>query len=214
MRTIDKGQAPEFLVEYRESKGPPAPSFGDLPFKDELRSALWSAQGGLCCYCQDRVHDRSSTSKIEHFVPQSESTDRALDWPNLWLACKGGEGSSRASQHCDTRKGSHVMVTNLDPGRVVEEQFTYGAQGDIRHNDQDADDEMNLHLHLNLGWLIENRAQASRALATALSSSKRGAWTSEQIGRKLEQLARGGPAGLSPYIGALSYWLRRRLRRM
>ena len=61
---------------------------------DDTRTALFRDQGGLCAFCE--IQPRRENRQIAHFHPKSDrSGDRnwALDWSNLWLACKGGTQS-------------------------------------------------------------------------------------------------------------------------
>jgi uncharacterized protein (TIGR02646 family) len=87
-----------------------------------LRTQLHDDQGGLCAYCERApvVDDQ----QVAHFHPKSDhpsTTHWALHWPNLWLACSGGDQRKLASdpdafteppgEHlsCDTAKGNQVL---------------------------------------------------------------------------------------------------------
>jgi uncharacterized protein (TIGR02646 family) len=87
-----------------------------------LRAQLLKDQGGLCAYCE-----RSPVlldQQVAHFHPKSDpssSTNWALHWPNLWLACSGGdqrklEGDPEAfteppreNLSCDTAKEARIL---------------------------------------------------------------------------------------------------------
>lgn len=59
-----------------------------------LRAELADGQGNLCAYCENRL--REENRQVAHFHPKSDSSEEtnwALDWQNLWLACKGGTQS-------------------------------------------------------------------------------------------------------------------------
>lgn len=63
------------------------------------RAALRAQQGHLCAYCEQRLD--ADNEQIAHFHPKSDRAtghNWALDWANLWLACKGG---TRWSDHRD-----------------------------------------------------------------------------------------------------------------
>lgn len=214
MRRIDKGPPPRHLETYRLGAGPPPPTYADLP-KPELRLDLLQAQGGLCCYCQGRI--RLEASKIEHFVPQSAPEDLDLVWSNLWLACMGGVVGGRRTQkgsdHCDTRKKARRLSDALDPGRVEESAFRYLANGAIEHRDGGVQSELQDHLNLNLERLCENRAGAVAEMMKVLKQKQTGGWSRTFIKRELAALEERGPDGLEAYVGALQYWLRRRLAR-
>lgn len=57
----------------------------------QIRTALRVQQGCLCAYCELRLHP--DNEQVAHFHPKSDTSGAhnwALDWGNLWLACKGG----------------------------------------------------------------------------------------------------------------------------
>lgn len=59
-----------------------------------LRRITKQDQGGLCAYCEIRLEEENE--QIAHFHPKSDTRSQnnwALDWTNLWLACKGGSQS-------------------------------------------------------------------------------------------------------------------------
>ena len=56
-----------------------------------IRDLTRQDQGGLCAYCE--LNLGQDDEQVTHFHPKSAMTTShnwALDWPNLWLACKGG----------------------------------------------------------------------------------------------------------------------------
>ena len=56
-----------------------------------IRHVTRRDQGGLCAYCEIKLVEENE--QIAHFHPKSDiggSHNWALDWVNLWLACKGG----------------------------------------------------------------------------------------------------------------------------
>ena len=78
-------------------------------------------QGGICSYCERQLGD--SDRQVAHFHPKSDSTPErnwALEWGNLWLACKGGtyrySGSEAAylepigeNRSCDEAKEAEIV---------------------------------------------------------------------------------------------------------
>jgi uncharacterized protein (TIGR02646 family) len=124
-------------IRYRER----SPAAGWEPgFKTDepdcykaLRTVLRSGRGGLCAYCETRLD--IDNEQIAHFHPKSDRStghNWALDWSNLWLACKGGtrwsdrnraDGQSIYSlpenRSCDEAKEDRVLDgIVLSPGEV------------------------------------------------------------------------------------------------
>lgn len=59
-----------------------------------LRVQCRTDQRGLCAYCE--ISLTPENEQIAHFHPKSDTSTAhnwALDWDNLWLACKGGTQS-------------------------------------------------------------------------------------------------------------------------
>lgn len=59
-----------------------------------LKNQMRTDQCGLCAYCEIRLD--VNNEQIAHFHPKSDKNTEhnwALDWSNLWLACKGGSQS-------------------------------------------------------------------------------------------------------------------------
>lgn len=59
---------------------------------DSVRQQLRIDQGGLCAYCEIKLVQ--DNEQVAHFHPKGDIKDPAmnwaLEWSNLWLACKGG----------------------------------------------------------------------------------------------------------------------------
>lgn len=124
MRYIRKGQPPAELVAYCRDAADP--TYKDAP-KAALRDALWAEQHGLCAYCTGPL--RASSTRIEHWAPQSAAPARQLDYRNLLLCCDGNEACRQAAQtHCDVRKGSAPIALNPTQPEV-ERQVTFGRKG-------------------------------------------------------------------------------------
>ncbi len=87
-----------------------------------LRNQLLDEQGGLCAYCERApvVGDQ----QVAHFHPKSDrssGTNWGLKWPNLWLACSGGNQRTLAddpeafteppceNMSCDTAKEDRIL---------------------------------------------------------------------------------------------------------
>lgn len=207
MRRIDKGPEPSFLLEYRLTTGEPRPCLEavDCP-KDELRAELVRRQGGLCCYCQGRIKPTRKKTRIEHFRAQSTHPHLDLSWANLWGACQGGQ---HPLTHCDVHKGHRAC--DLDPSTVRDEDFSYAADGTIRHADSALSAQLEEVLNLNTGPLKQARRKAVQGFIEGIK--REGAWPRSFLERELDRLDTPGKRGLRPYVGALQHALRKRLAR-
>lgn len=107
MRQIIKKREPRSLTEHRASSHADYENYAD---KQGLREAIVRDQGGICCYCMQRIKPDERRMKIEHWAAQDTNPERQLDYRNLLGACLGGQGHPLAQQHCDTRKGSQALT--------------------------------------------------------------------------------------------------------
>lgn len=101
--------------------------------KENLRTALITEQGYICCYCIQRIKDAPLHAKIEHFLPKDSYKANTFDYQNLHLACMGGERDA-PPRYCDTYKGNQptTIISPLQPN--CQEHFTYTEQGNIKPN--------------------------------------------------------------------------------
>lgn len=123
-RCLKSQPEPEALADYRG--GAPNGSWEQFRQCDPegykaIRCAMRADQGGLCAYCEMRVEP--DNEQVAHFHPKSDTSgphNWALDWGNLWLACKGGSQTWLPGPYqylpplpenlsCDERKGSGVL---------------------------------------------------------------------------------------------------------
>lgn len=70
----------------------------------ELQCSLYEEQGGICCYCGDRLrrdwdNDKKkwkfANQSIEHFKGKSQHKDLIFKYENLMLCCKNSSGFSK-----------------------------------------------------------------------------------------------------------------------
>lgn len=99
MKAITKGDEPRSLTQHRCNTHSDYDNYAD---KDGLRKALVAEQGGICCYCMQRIHPTAGSMKIEHWHCQENYSAEQLNYRNLLGACMGNEGEPRKEQHCDT----------------------------------------------------------------------------------------------------------------
>lgn len=96
-----------------------------------IRNRLREDQGGICAYCE--ISLSPDNEQVAHFHPKSDTSTSynwALDWENLWLACKGGSQSWMQNSNyycpplpenlsCDEKKGNAILDGQvLKPGDI------------------------------------------------------------------------------------------------
>jgi uncharacterized protein (TIGR02646 family) len=131
MRHIDKAPSPELFEAWKSQENPDwSPSYADLrhPEKQVLRNSLLEEQGFTCCYCGRRIEEREC--HIEHFRPQSQFPERALDYGNLHLSCGPEENGKFSQKTCGYAKEGQFeegFISPCEPG--VEQRFCYDRDG-------------------------------------------------------------------------------------
>jgi uncharacterized protein (TIGR02646 family) len=211
MRHIRKGHEPQSLLEYRRT---PRATYEGLPqdVKEEVRERLAREQGFLCCYCMQRITPNPDGMKIEHWAPQSQSSERQLDWKNLLGACKGGEGSPLAEQHCDSHKGNTPIRVNPLEERC-ERLLRFLADGTIESDDPAVQIDLSQTLNLNYARLRNNRKAVLDAFREFMQRKYSGTtWPQEAMERALTELQEPHRSGmLQEYCQVPIYWLKKRL---
>ena len=158
MKYIDKKikNEPKRVIEKRNT---PGSSFDDLP-KEPLRSALLNEQGFICAYCMQRIHNNSKSTKIEHFSPRKDKSEKGYlefnkNYMNLLAVCKGNEGV-KGKEHCDTLKDDKpISISPLE--KSCEQLVKFDPNGKVYSLDEKIDKELNKKLGLNQLYLIEER---------------------------------------------------------
>lgn len=165
MKCITKGAScPEFEAWKAKADDEWQPSYNNLqnPEKRKLHEALLLEQGGVCCYCGRAIS--LGDSHIEHFRPQEQREDLALDFANLHASCIR-ELVPGAPLHC-----GHAKANNFDEARAIspleagcEGRFIYSPQNGAiypsERTDQSAAYMVEL-LQLDISFLRDRRAQA------------------------------------------------------
>jgi uncharacterized protein (TIGR02646 family) len=170
LKKIIKNREPKFLIEYKNKFSKEELKnfdlYNDFPYKtkencekDEknLRKILLDEQGYICCYCMSRIN--CENSKIEHFKPQSKYKELQLDYKNLFIVCKGGEGSKE--QFCDTKKGNSEL-SKIELLKDIENFIYYKKSAnyiEIYSNDSEINSDLNEILNLNVSILKSNRKE-------------------------------------------------------
>lgn len=208
MKYIVKGRSPASLEAYKKI---PGACYRDIPqvVKDELRKSLVSEQGGICCYCGNRIAP-DCHSVIEHLYPKGlkQYSHLQLEYTNLLCSCDGGEsdraGKPRAEKRkfpsfCDDKKNNRVLhLTPLDPD--CEEQFSYDEEGHI-YGETDAAREAIEILGLDCSPLV-NLRRAAIAPYLSLHLSEAG-WNAE-----ISNLSQRHDGNYLPFCFAVIYYIR------
>ena len=135
MRFIEKTSSPASLETWKTTRKNVGQSctYGDLSGQpqNDLKAQLLTEQKNLCCYCQQKISNSSST--IEHFLPQSQFKLHEVDYLNLHLACNCSRGLKGEHRYCDVSKGNQLVVNAILHPEC--ESFFRFANGEILPND-------------------------------------------------------------------------------
>ena len=224
MRQIIKSKEPKVLLQYRKTAGATYNGFQSVERMKALRKSLVSEQGGICCYCMQRIRPTEDAMKVEHWHSQAGHDAEQLDYSNMLAACMGNQGQPKDEQHCDTLKGNKSLSrnpANLD--HRIEHFIKYLGDGRIESSDQELNNQLGkglsskgvLHkgvLNLNRPLFVSNRLSVLDAFRKSLPHDK--ALTKGKL-RTMEKYWGGRATGieLQPYCGIVVYWVRKRLAR-
>lgn len=87
--------------------------------KAKLRKVMYGEQGSLCVYCERRLSEGASLSRVEHWRPLRTAPGLAIHWNNLYLSCS-------TKDTCDRRKGARPLKANaVDPELPWPIDFAY-----------------------------------------------------------------------------------------
>lgn len=223
LKKIIKGKEPKSLTIYRSTIAQQNLKDSNIyeDFKEKtkeqcredkaynLRKQLLQEQGYICCYCMGRIS--CDNSKIEHFKPQTKNREFQIDYQNLFIACKGGEGLRAKVQCCDTKKGEKELE-HIDLLSLIEQNISYvkGAKNiSIKSNDQHIDKEINDVLNLNLMILEQNRKEVYDSVMKNLKS--RG-FTIANIKKILNYYQSRHNDKFEPYCEMIIYFLTKKLK--
>ena len=214
MRQIKKGKEPKALAEYRATAGATYNGFQSATRMKVLRESLISEQGGICCYCMQRIYPTEDTMKVEHWLSQKRYPAKQLIYRNMLAACMGNEGQPEDEQHCDTRKGNKDLARNpADPEDRIEDFIQYLGDGTIESRDPQLNRQLGEDvLNLNRPLFVSNRLSVLDAFRRSLPSDK--TLTKTEL-KRMEKDWGAGATGieLRPYCGVIVYWVRKRLAR-
>ncbi len=173
MRRIHKRSEPRSLADHRRDGG----TYETYAKRDDVRATLLKEQGGICCYCMQRISLRNM--RVEHWESQSDQPTRTLDYDNLLGACTGGENTLLPDQrHCDVhRKDEKLHVHPAKSPPSCEQVIQYLADGTVTSDDKTIKKDLQETLNLNTKPIKDGRKGALDRLLSALRrEQKDGHW--------------------------------------
>jgi len=168
MKLITKSSAPTSFQQYKLKEHTSYKTM-DSDVKKDLQQALLDEQKGICAYCQQKI--AIDTMTIEHHCEHSicdgsnGTTDRRLDYSNLFAVCFGqGGGHNSSIKHCDTQKSKFdanngLPMELLPTNRAHMQTISYSTNGKIKSSNTKYDNELNRFLNLNVFFLKDIRKQ-------------------------------------------------------
>lgn len=138
MKHVVKNASPEIFEQWKARANDNwQPTYATLqhPEKQAVHESLLREQGWVCCYCGRTVHREDS--HIEHFRPQEQRDDLALDYNNMHASCIR-ELKPATPLHCGHAKAAlfdeEQHISPLDP--KCEGRFLYLLNGGISVTDE------------------------------------------------------------------------------
>ena len=215
MKAIQKQSEPQSLAQHRASSSVDyVADYDNYQNKDDLRQSLVAEQGGICCYCMQRIRPNADDMKIEHWRCQQDFSGEQLDYANLLGACCGGEGQPPVRQHCDTRKGDQPLSKNpANPAHHIEQFIRFLGDGTVESDDATLNDELNNVLNLNLSQLQRNRKSVLDSFVKSVSG-RQGVFRRELLERWITEWCGDDGQQRREYCLVVVYWLRKKLARL
>jgi uncharacterized protein (TIGR02646 family) len=198
MKFITKGGEPAAWKAYRET---PGVDFDAIP---ELKEALLTEQGYICCYCMNGI--KEDNMKVEHYKPRSIYPALKMDYVNLFAVCKG---DFCVDKHCDTKKkNTELIIHPANPKNNCEGIIGYSSNGLLTYPVQYRVD-IEETLNLNNSVLVSNRKEALFGAATAL---KKLGYKKVIIQKQIDKYRNRNSNGkFQPYCNAILWLLNKKL---
>ena len=182
LRAIEAEELDDSDVNKRRTK-----NFRKRYNERDVRQALESMYGHMCCYCESSIRP-ASYGEIEHRKPKSKFPKLTFDWDNLHLAC----------QVCNRKKAAKWDDTNPILDSVeddVQEHLDYRMRpGAPKRRYLSARGKTTIeHADLNRQDLLEARWSVFcgvMRLTRCLRTNPDGQWT-VQINKALTELSLG-----------------------
>lgn len=156
MILIDKSPEPDCLKVLKTN---PDNTYDDLEgdCKKEVQDSLFSDQYKLCAYCQSNF---KSTVFIEHYIPQTTDSKKALQYANFLGVCSGKYYLDRKKgtkiDFCSHSRGSAELTINPEDSAHIA-TLTYDEENRIVSSDAVFNNELNHVLNLNFDDLCLDR---------------------------------------------------------
>jgi len=200
MMRFQKGKEPIELRRWR-SDNPGEVTWEALAsqVKAGVRVALSRDQEGTCCYCYGPA---DPGSRIEHI--EARSPKNTLAWPNLALACSGGEGLPSAEHHCAKKKENRVLQIVHPYRNPVLALTTVSSSGRLKGSQHD--DDLRSDIETTLGLNARRPVNArKKAIATAATGLPKRGWSVNRLRATLALLRMRG--AFIPHQAWVEQWL-------
>jgi uncharacterized protein (TIGR02646 family) len=157
VKYIVKGDEPKSFTEWKALANDDwKPTYDQLSgqVKKDVKNALITEQGNICCYCERKLS--YDDSHIEHLNPQCSSSEGQLDFQNMLCSCHK-HLKKKEPLYCGNSKGDDILlITSLQ--KNCEEKFTYTEDGYINFTDSDSEQTIK-SLQLSIDKLNDLRKQ-------------------------------------------------------
>ncbi|MEG1825270.1 MAG: retron system putative HNH endonuclease [Cloacibacillus sp.] len=212
MLYIKKGKEPASLTQYKKTAGANYDGCG----KDDIKQSLMQEQAGLCAYCMRRLR-APSEMRIEHYVSQSVSPEKALSYLNMLGVCYGGErddgGHGKCRLTCDAHRGSRPLA--VDPWDEASiNKIKYKYDGTIYSEDHDINNDLHHTLNLNsdAGPHKKSREQVLLAFIGQLNTKfgKSTSWNKARLEKMRKEILDANPK--PSYCGILIWFLNKHIK--
>jgi uncharacterized protein (TIGR02646 family) len=118
----DKDKKVEEIWAYLKSTNPPINRRikGAIYYsKAELRNTLIDEQGGICCYCGQKI-EKDSTTKLEHLEAKSLDKRTTFQYDNIYASCEGGNTTEYTVKHDGERIGDIAETVRVDINTLMD----------------------------------------------------------------------------------------------
>jgi uncharacterized protein (TIGR02646 family) len=111
--------------------------YDEFDNKEKLNEILREEQGGICCYCQQKIihyhGNNNGGSHNEHLIPQNGEHGREdiqTEYTNLYACCNYSKGREERNQHCGEAKRDKI-IANFIQRKNCNKYFKYNSLGEI-----------------------------------------------------------------------------------
>ena len=224
MKWIDKKRQnqPDSLVKHLKT---PHHHYDNYAAKDDLRKALLTEQGFICCYCLQRINEPTADKMvIEHFKPQriydgtDGKPDLRLDYENLLASCKGNEGAAKHLQHCDECK-SHAEIQLNPSDKTLMQKVRFNFEGLVYiAKEDDTDGRLNADIEKVLNLNIQTLKEERKAIWQRLDQIMRKEFHNKPLSKsfvnqKIKQFEEMKDGKFEAYCQVTIYYLQKKLRK-